>query len=326
MRKLTLEQFIELSKKVHGELTYDYSLVNFINSKTKVNLLCLICNENFFVTPNNHLNPSNLTGCQKCGHKIGAQKRLSNSSKSSGKLSHEQYIQRIPEINKLNYDISKIRYVNLETPIEVVCKKHNIILFPKAKQLLRKGVCKQCGIDKTKNSSITPFDEFQIRAYKKHNNSYLYDKSSYISLAKHTNIFCTRCCQVFKQRGTNHLAGQGCPFCEHNSFVSKGETEWLDYINIPKHNRNIWIKLICGRRVNVDALVDNIVYEFNGTNIHGDPRIHEADKFSKLHDMTFGEVYKKSCEREELIRQNGYEVVIMWEKDWKSISQTLTIL
>ena len=40
-RKLTNEQFIEKAKKVHSD-KYDYSKVEYIDSKTKV---CIICPE-----------------------------------------------------------------------------------------------------------------------------------------------------------------------------------------------------------------------------------------------------------------------------------------
>ncbi len=39
MKKLTTEQFIEKSRQVHGN-RYDYSKVNYINSRTKVTIIC----------------------------------------------------------------------------------------------------------------------------------------------------------------------------------------------------------------------------------------------------------------------------------------------
>ena len=59
--------FIEKAKKIHGD-KYDYSKVEYINSHTKV---CIICPEHgeFWQTPNNHLHGY---GCPKCkSDKIG---------------------------------------------------------------------------------------------------------------------------------------------------------------------------------------------------------------------------------------------------------------
>ena len=57
----TLEEFIEESKKVHGDM-YDYSKVEFINSTKKV---CIICPKHgeFWQTPAHHISGE---GCPKC--------------------------------------------------------------------------------------------------------------------------------------------------------------------------------------------------------------------------------------------------------------------
>ena len=59
--KYTTEKFIEKAKQVHGDI-YDYSKVNYVDSKTKV---CIICHKHgeFWQTPNNHLHGH---GCKKC--------------------------------------------------------------------------------------------------------------------------------------------------------------------------------------------------------------------------------------------------------------------
>ena len=58
----TVEQFISDSRKVHGD-KYDYSKVDYINSKTKV---CIICPEHgeFWQLPGNHINK--IQGCPTC--------------------------------------------------------------------------------------------------------------------------------------------------------------------------------------------------------------------------------------------------------------------
>ena len=61
MKQVMKEEFIEKARKIHGE-RYDYSKVNYINSKTKV---CIICPEHgeFWQTPDNHLQGK---GCYIC--------------------------------------------------------------------------------------------------------------------------------------------------------------------------------------------------------------------------------------------------------------------
>ena len=59
----TNKDFINKSKKIYGDL-YDYSEVNYVNSKEKV---CIICKEhgNFYIEPNAFLMGR---GCPKCGN------------------------------------------------------------------------------------------------------------------------------------------------------------------------------------------------------------------------------------------------------------------
>ena len=62
MAKLTTEEFIKKAREVHGD-KYDYSKVEYVDSKTKV---CIICPEHgeFWQKPCNHLFDN---GCPKCG-------------------------------------------------------------------------------------------------------------------------------------------------------------------------------------------------------------------------------------------------------------------
>lgn len=64
-RKLNTEIFIQRAKEIHGD-KYDYSLVNYIDYKTPVRIICPDHGE-FWQTPNSHLgvNPSR---CPKCSY------------------------------------------------------------------------------------------------------------------------------------------------------------------------------------------------------------------------------------------------------------------
>lgn len=75
MKKLTLNEFIEKSQKIHG-IRYDYSKVDYVNSKTKVRIICKEHGE-FLQNPNSHLNGC---GCPYCAGNI--------------KLTTEEFIQK----------------------------------------------------------------------------------------------------------------------------------------------------------------------------------------------------------------------------------------
>lgn len=60
--KLTTKQFIEKSLDIYGN-NYDYSEVNYINSSTKVEIICAE-HGSFYKTPNKHL--ASKQGCPNC--------------------------------------------------------------------------------------------------------------------------------------------------------------------------------------------------------------------------------------------------------------------
>lgn len=61
-KKLTQDEIIRRAKEIHGD-KYDYSKVEYVNSTTKV---CIICPKHgeFWQTPSSHVNAKQ--GCQKC--------------------------------------------------------------------------------------------------------------------------------------------------------------------------------------------------------------------------------------------------------------------
>lgn len=66
MIKKSQEYFIQKARKVHNN-KYDYSKVNYINTRTKVTIICPDHGE-FQQTPNGHLS---YNGCYKCKSSIG---------------------------------------------------------------------------------------------------------------------------------------------------------------------------------------------------------------------------------------------------------------
>ncbi len=104
-KKITTEEFIERAKSVHGE-KYDYSKTEYIDSKTKVCIICPIHGE-FWQIPFGHLNGAN---CPIC-----------NSKK---KQTQEEIISRFKHIHEDRYDYSKVKYKNILTDVCIICPKH----------------------------------------------------------------------------------------------------------------------------------------------------------------------------------------------------------
>lgn len=127
-RKDTTESFIEKAKLVHGD-KYDYSKVNYVDSHTKV---CIICPEHgeFWQKPNNHIHG---WGCAKCS--------------GMAKKTTEQFIEESKSLYPEKYTYDKTEYVNGKTPLIITCKKHgDFRVYPN--DHLKGQECPECTIYK----------------------------------------------------------------------------------------------------------------------------------------------------------------------------------
>ncbi len=72
--RMTQEEFVAKAKSIHGD-AYDYSLVQYVNTRTEVKIICNVHKESFDMTPNHHISVKK-SGCPRC----------SNNGYSSGQL------------------------------------------------------------------------------------------------------------------------------------------------------------------------------------------------------------------------------------------------
>ena len=128
-KRLTREQFIGKSQKVHGN-KYDYSKVEYINNRTKVCIICPIHGE-FWQTPAMHLQGQ---GCSKCkGNKL-SMRQLSNV---------DEFIEKAKKLHGDRYDYSRVTYVNGSTEVRIVCPIHGEFLQTPNSHLQGHG-CPNC--------------------------------------------------------------------------------------------------------------------------------------------------------------------------------------
>jgi len=129
--KWCTETFIIESKKIHGS-KFDYSLVNYINSKTKIKLKCNKCGHVFNVLRHNHLNG---VGCKKCQYKKLTQNQP---------MKNEDFIKRSKEIYSDDFKILT-KYKNFHSKIKLKCNKCGHVFERRAGSHLEKYYgCKKC--------------------------------------------------------------------------------------------------------------------------------------------------------------------------------------
>lgn len=101
------KDFILRAIDTHGINKYDFSALNLVNYKTKVEIICKQCGEHFLVNPGNFLSGR---GCPSC----------SFISRGITKFSTKDFIKRSKVLygDTYNYEIAK--YIDKETPILLI--------------------------------------------------------------------------------------------------------------------------------------------------------------------------------------------------------------
>lgn len=219
----TTDIFIKRAKEIHGE-RYDYSLVDYVNAKTRIKI---ICTEHgiFEQIPYNHLSGK---GCKECGH-------IENGRNRS--ITLEKFLEKARKIHSDTYDYSKSKVENYKTKIEIICKIHGSFFQTPANHLSGKG-CKECGMGSTLNhiqencSSNT--EDFIKKSKILHGDIYDYSKVEYTNNSTPVEIICEEH-GTFLQTPRDHLRGHGCHTCgllkaRHFLGTSKLEEDFVNFV------------------------------------------------------------------------------------------------
>jgi hypothetical protein len=287
-------EFIDEANKKHN-FKYDYSLVDYANRYTKINI---ICKEHgcFLQSPGSHLNGA---GCPKCGR----EQTMYNTN---------EFLEKAKEIHGDRYDYSLVVYKGMRGYVDITCKNHGVFKQVPVSHLSGGG-CPFCFYDKYKLS----LSEFIEKAINVHGTKYDYSLVNYVNSITKVKIICPAH-GIFKQKPNNHLQGQNCPRC--SNVVSKPCDSWLNSLGIPNDPIHREVKnLIPGRKYIADGYSpeNNTIYEFYGDKIHGNPLIYKMEDISSINKKTFGECYRKTMEKEKAIKDAGYNLISIWESEFK---------
>jgi len=237
MRKKTTEQFIKEAELIHEDL-YDYKLVNYVNAKTNIDIICRK-HGIFKQNPYNHLAGK---GCLKCGLELAANSR---------KKTNKEFIEEANIIHKNLYNYKLTNYIGALTHIKIICKKHGVFIQTPSHHLNGSG-CPRCAIEKNSLKQAKTTIKFIEEAIVIHGNLYDYRLVNYINGSSSVNIICKKH-GVFKQRANHHLSGSGCPECAGQNKTT--ESIKKEFKNIHKNrynydlvvfkNTKVKLKIIC---------------------------------------------------------------------------------
>ena len=219
---LNTDKFIDKAKKIHGD-KYDYSLVDYRNSKTPVTIICHKHGNEFQQEAGSHLAGR---GCPICANEIIGLKRRTPLF---------DFIDKANQTHNHRYSYNKSEYKNSGTKLIVTCPKHGDFLVTPANHVHNGSGCPICFGTKKLTTQ-----EFIDKAKKIHGDRYDYSLSNYLSSEKPIEIIC-KLHGPFLQMAYNHLKGDNCPKCAGNQ---QSDTE--EFIKKAK--------LVHGNRFNYDKV------------------------------------------------------------------------
>ena len=183
--KKPLNNFINEAAIKHNN-KYDYSLVDYVNSRTKIKIICPK-HGIFEQTPNTHLKGN---GCVKC-------RSVCDNPK--------EFIEKSEIRHNYKYDYSLVNYKNNFSKVKIICPEHGIFEQLVSSHLNGNG-CLKC----FKNQITTKI--FIEKAKLIENNTYDYSLTNYINSKTKVKIICPEH-GIFEVTPANFYNSKGCPIC-----------------------------------------------------------------------------------------------------------------
>lgn len=203
MKKLTTEIVIAQFKETHAD-KFDYSLVEYINDRKKVKIICSLHGV-FESTPSNHKRGAE---CSFCKGKFKTQKSIIEDFK---KVHGDKY----------NYDL--VVFSKVKIKVKIICSLHGVFEQEPSIHIIKIG-CPTCAGKNTNTKSV-------IKQFKKtHGDKFDYSLVDYVNSETPVKIICS-VHGIFKQRVTHHRRGVSCPSCSPCGFRPKDKAI-LYYVKI----------------------------------------------------------------------------------------------
>ena len=308
MEKKNKYDFISNANKIHN-FKYDYSLVNYVNYKTKVKI---ICNKHGIFGQNRYIHIVLGRGCPKCGN---IQSHITQT------YSTDEFVDRAKLTHQDKYDYSLVEYKNDKSKIKIICPIHGVFEQTPFSHLINKSGCRICGIDIITRKVTHTTEVFINNAKKIHGNKYDYSLIDYKNILTKVKIICPKH-GVFEQKPNNHTnQKQGCPICK----LSKGELKikhYLDSRYVEYKQQHIFPNCKNIKPLPFDFYLPkyNICIEYDGR-LHSHPwerSKSSLEKFKKR--ILLDEIKNKFC------KENNIKLIRIDYKDFSIIDDKINIL
>ena len=204
-KALTSEEVIKRFQIVHGT-KYDYSKVDYIDSSTKVIIICPDHGE-FLQEPRKHYGRKQ--GCPVCSGR-GIPMTLDN------------FISRANSKHSSKYDYSNVTDVGSRKYVEIICPVHGMFSQRCDTHLSSSG-CLKC------SNNVLTTDMFITEAQAVHGTKFDYSLVYYVTSEVSVTIVCPDH-GVFTQTPYQHLHSYGCPKCGTQKATESKHLTTEDFI------------------------------------------------------------------------------------------------
>lgn len=276
--KTSKSDFIARSKLKHGDF-FDYSLVSFLKTRDKVQIICPE-HGSFFQQARDHMRG---IGCREC-------------SNEKSRVTFQEFLKRAKARHgdKFTYNES---YWTGDARTVIECPKHGEFSQFWYNHTIGDG-CLKC--------TRLSFDDFLSRSTKVHGDTYDYSKVVFVSASEKVTIICRKHGD-FEVQPYSHMNGTNCAKCAFGG-ISKGEQALADFIK----SREIEAiqsdySVLDGKEIDIFIPLLNIGFEFNGDFWHSDAFIQ------KKKGITAREYHTQKLTG---AASAGVNLYFVWESDW----------
>jgi len=316
-KPLSTKLFITRSSEIWGN-QFDYSNTIYKNSYSKVTIVCKLHGE-FQQMPSNHLR----YGCGKCG------RSLNNRNCELKKKCGSEFSYKASQIHENKYDYSESVYTTACIKLIVICKVHGRFNVSPNNHLRGKG-CPKCGLIISSTSKVKSFDEYYPKFKEIHCEKYDYSCVEWKNASTHITVICKVHGQ-FRILPLLHRNGSGCSKCSNR--YSAISVDWLllmavKYSTTIQHAQHMGEFMIPGTRYKSDGYSKslNIIFEFHGDFWHGNPKIYDQESINPRVGVKYGSLYGDTLEKANVIRSKGYNLIEVWEADWKKFIKCIRVV
>lgn len=207
--KFTKDNFEEIANIIHNNF-YNYSLVNFVNLRTKIEIICPV-HGLFTQTPQKHIRLNR--GCRKCAE-CKASLNLRDSK--------EDFLKKAEILYGDKYDYSLVQFNNHHDHIDIICSKHGKFNQTINSHLAGKA-CRGCAKDKMKKDES--FYNFTKDRWKK------ITKSGYLYLV-----------EVYNSNERFYKVGITKSIKERFKYIKNYEYKIVNFLFLDKYTEILWEK------------------------------------------------------------------------------------